>query len=93
VIDPTVVRGVLETGGGQIEDLWALLCRAATEGSDSVWASWPTCAEGDRLLLWWGLLVETCDGRGAVVGPKRETVAEAETGAVEGQRRLLLYSV
>jgi len=37
--------------------------------------------------------VETCEGWGAVVGPKRETVVEAETGAVEGQRRLPLYSV
>jgi len=56
-------------------------------------ASWPTGAEGDRLLLWWGLLVETCEGWGAVVGSKRETVVEAETGAAEGQRRLPLYSV
>jgi hypothetical protein len=48
------VGGVLETEGGQIGDLWAPLCRAATGGSDAVWASWPTGAEGDRLLLWWG---------------------------------------
>jgi hypothetical protein len=39
------------------------------------------------------MLVETYEGRGAVVGPERETVAEAETGAAEGQRRLPLYSV
>ena len=93
MIDPAVVGGVLETGGGQIGDLWAPLCRAATGGSDSVWASWPTGAEGDQLLLWWGMLVETYEGRGAVVGPERETVAEAETGVAEGQRRLPLYSV
>ena len=39
MIDPAVVGGVLETGGGQIGDLWVPLCRAATGGSDSVWAS------------------------------------------------------
>jgi hypothetical protein len=48
-------EGGLEAGGGQIWDMWAPLCRAATGGSDSVWASWSISGEGDWLLLWWGL--------------------------------------
>jgi hypothetical protein len=55
VADLAPEEGGLEAGGGQIWDMWALLCRAATRGSDSVWASWLISSEGDRLLLWWGL--------------------------------------
>ena len=42
--------GVLETGGGQIEDPWAPLFRAATGGSDPVWARWKWLEMGEVLV-------------------------------------------
>jgi hypothetical protein len=70
-------KGGLEAKGGQIWDMWAPLCRAATGGSDSVWASWPISGEGDLLLLWWGLFGG--DRRsGVVVGPESVTTGTKE---------------